>query len=357
MDTQQRLKEIRQQIDVIDGQLQDLINQRAELAVEVGYIKKQDDNALFYRPEREAQILHSIIERNQGPLSTEQITLIFRDILTACLSVQHPLRVATLGPEGTFSQAATLKHFGIATQLELMDCIDDVFHEVAAKKVDYGVVPIENSTTGVINPVLDALRVSTLTICGEIIIPIHHHLLVSDKTQEIQRIYAHEQAFLQCHNWLATNMRDIPCIPVESNGEAARRAQMEADAAAIAGDLAVQTYQLEILENNIEDNPNNQTRFLILGQQKVGPSGKDKTSLLISTPHTPGALIELLKPFAENNVNILLIESRPSHDCNWAFFFFIDIDGHQEDLAVKCALEQLSNKSVMLHLFGSYPKA
>ena len=357
MDTVKRLAAVREQIDQIDNQLQELINQRANLAVEVGKIKHAEKETVFYRPEREAQILQRIVERNHGPLSAEQVTLIFRNILTACLNLQHPISIATLGPEGTFSQAAALKHFGIEVPLKLTTTIDEIFRVVEAKNADYGVVPIENSTTGVINPVLDALRLSLLTICGEIILPIHHHLLVSNTTQEIQRIYAHEQAFMQCQNWISRNLPDIPCVKVESNGEAAKRAKQEPEAAAIAGDLAVREYGLKILEENIEDNPQNQTRFLILGKQKVAPSGKDKTSLLISTPHTPGALIDLLQPFAENNVNILLIESRPSHDCNWAYFFFIDIEGHTEDVAVAKALKELNNKFVMLHILGSYPKA
>jgi chorismate mutase/prephenate dehydratase len=357
MDAPQRLAEIRKQIDSIDVQLLQIINQRAQLAVEVGNIKRHDNENIFYRPEREAQILQQVVTSNQGPLTEEQVTLIFRNILTSCLSLQHPIKIATLGPEGTFSQAATIKHFGIETEIEFSASIDQVFREIEAKNADYGVVPIENSTTGIINPVLDALRTSALTICGEIILPIHHHLLVASKTEEIRRIYAHEQAFLQCENWLSKNLPDVMRIPVASNGEAAKRARSEADSAAIAGDLAVQQYDLAILEKNIEDNPKNETRFLILGHQKVGPSGKDKTSLLISTPHTPGALIDLLTPFADHQVNIVLIESRPAHDCNWAYFFFIDIEGHQEDAAVKRALSGLAQKSVLLHLLGSYPKA
>lgn len=359
MNNEQRLSEIRQQIDDIDQKLQELINQRANLAVEVGSIKKESDaKTVFYRPEREAQILQNIIQRNRGPLSTQQVTLIFRNILTACLTLQHPIRVATLGPEGTFSQAATCKHFGIATDIILTTHIEDIFQAVETEKADYGVVPIENSTTGVINQVLDILRISPLKICGEIILPVHHHLLVQEATgKDIHCIYAHGQAFLQCDKWLAQNLPSVECITVSSNGEAAKRAKQEIGAAAIAGDFAAQEYDLTILEQNIQDNPLNKTRFLILGRQKVGPSQNDKTSLLIATPHTPGALVELLKPFADQQINISLIESRPSQDCNWAYYFFIDIDGHQEDAAVKQALAKLINRDVQLHVLGSYPKA
>jgi chorismate mutase/prephenate dehydratase len=357
MPNETRLQEIREQIDAIDSQIQELINERGNLALEVGKIKQQTAENVFYRPEREAQILQKIIDRNKGPLTTQQITLIFRNILTACLSLQHPIKVAALGPEGTFSQVAAYKHFGIETDIALTTTIEQVFKEVEAEKADYGVVPIENSTTGVINPVLDALRVSSLTICGEIILPIHHHLLVADENQKIERIYAHEQALLQCKNWLAQHYPGIECIKVSSNGEAAKRAKVETDAAGIAGDLAVQQYDLKIKAQNIEDNTQNETRFLILGRQKVGPSGHDKTSLLISTPHAPGTLIDLLKPFADNNINISLIESRPARDFHWAYFFYLDIEGHQEDVAVKRALEMLAKKSIMLDILGSYPRA
>ena len=359
MSSEKLLPEIREKIDAIDKQLQNLITERAKLAQEVGKIKHQSiEKEIFYKPEREAQILQQIIARNIGPLSTEQMTSIFRDILTACLSLQHVIKVATLGPAGTFSEAAVVKHFGVETQIELTTTIDDVFHAVQVKQVDYGVVPIENSTTGVINQVLDKLRTSELTICGEIILPIHHNLLRAHNAAEtIEHVYAHEQALLQCQHWLAKNLPDARLISVNSNGEAAKRAEQDPRSAAIAGDFAAEKYALTISVNHIEDNAQNETRFLILGHQKVAASGQDKTSLLISTPHTPGVLIDLLKPFAENQINISLIASRPSRDCNWAYFFFIDIEGHQEDPAVKLALMQLAKQSTHMHVLGSYPKA
>jgi len=261
------LQNIREQIDAIDLQLQNLITKRATLAVEIGKIKAQNtDTVTFYRPEREAQILQKIVERNAGPLSADQITLIFRSILTACLNLQQPIRVATLGPEGTFSQLAAIKHFGIATPLSLTATIADVFQEIETQKADYGVVPIENSTTGIIQPVLDILRTSALITCGEILLPIHHCLLAKNKNLEnIQKIYAHEQAFLQCQQWLAKHLPKIQCVAVNSNAEAARRAELEENTAAIASEQTAAMYHLAILEKNIEDNPNNVTRFLIIG--------------------------------------------------------------------------------------------
>jgi chorismate mutase/prephenate dehydratase len=278
MDNDKRLSEIRDHIDQLDAQLQDLISQRATFAVEVGEIKKQSaGNVVFYRPEREAQILQKISARNNGPLSAEQITLIFRDILTACLSLQQPIKVAALGPDGTFSQVAALKHFGNAATINLTVTLQEVFAAVETLKADYGVVPYVNSTTGVINSVLDNLRTSSLSVYGEVLLPVHHCLLsTGNSVQEIQKIYAHEQALQQCGHWLTKHCPNVNCILVNSNGEAARLAAIEKNSAAIAGEFAAPQYQLNILEKNIEDNPQNITRFLILGRQKVAPDDKTR---------------------------------------------------------------------------------
>jgi chorismate mutase / prephenate dehydratase len=357
--TTDNLQTIRQQIDDIDKQIQNLINERAKLAETVGKNKReQGEDKVFYRPEREAQILQAIITRNTGPLSDKQVVAIFRPILTACLSLQQPIKIAYLGPEGSYSQAAIFKHFGEETMTVPAPSIERIFREIEAENVTYGVVPIENSTTGVINVTLDALMISPLTICGEIIIPIHHHLLSKQTTmQTIEKIYAHEQAFMQCRHWLETHLTNAEQIAVASNSAAAVIAQQEQNSAAIASELCGQIYGLNSLVNNIEDKPQNKTRFLILGQQKVAPSGSDKTSLLFTTPHTPGFLLKLLTSFAEQGINISLIESRPYHSGNWSYLFFIDIEGHQDDLSVKKALDALASKSVMLNILGSYPKA
>lgn len=359
--TTDNLLALREQIDKIDREVQQLVSERAKIAIEVGSMKRkmqQDD--VFYRPEREAQILQNIIDRNTGPLSEKQITAIFRTILTACLSLQQAIKIAYLGPAGTYSQSAAFKHFGFETNTVPVASIDQIFREIESDNAHYGVVPIENSSTGTISQTLDALIHSPLAICGEIILPIHHNLLVKNNAvafSNIKKVYAHEQALMQCRQWLNSNVPNAELIAVSSNGAAAQLVQTEENAAAIASDLAAEIYQLSLLEKNIEDLAQNETRFLILGKQKVAPTHKDKTSLLITTPHTPGSLIDLLQPFASNHVNISLIESRPYRDRNWSYIFFIDIDGHQQDLPVKKALEALAEKSILLHVLGSYPKA
>jgi chorismate mutase/prephenate dehydratase len=357
--TEPALKNIRTQLDVLDDQILALINQRASLAVEVGKIKRKTGmDQVFYRPEREAQILQNVIKGNSGPLNDRQVTAIFRPLLTACLNLQQPIKVAFLGPEGTYSQAAVYKHFGLETMTFPTPSIERVFREIETNNAAYGVVPIENSTTGVINTTLDALLLSPLKICGEIILPIQQHLLGLQKDfSSIKRVYAHEQSLMQCQHWLDNHLPQVERVPVSSNGAAAKLAANDRHSAALAGDLAAVLYNLELLVPHVTDNPQNETRFLILGEQKVAPSGVDKTSLLIASPHTPGSLFELIKPFVDHGVNISLIESRPCRDRNWSYLFFLDIEGHQEDVFVKQALELLAKKTIMLNILGSYPKA
>ena len=354
-----RLAEVRKKLDTIDLEIQSLLNKRATLAMEVAHIKQATDaDPVYYRPEREAQILRQIRDRNTGPMDSQSIVDIFRSILTACLALQQKIKIAFLGPEGTFSHAASLKHFGNAVQTLSVTTIQQVFHVVDTQQAHYGVVPIENSTTGVINTTLDALMTSPLYICGEIILPIHHYFLrKKNNDKPVKRIYSHEQSFAQCQNWLSNNFIDAEKIPVNSNGMAAEMAQQDAESAAIAGSYAADTYDLEKIAQHIEDNTHNQTRFLVVGRQKTLPSGQDKTSLLISTPHIPGALIDLLKPFSDAGVNITLIESRPYQHRNWSYLFFVDVEGHQDDKPVKQALEILGSKPILLNILGSYPRA
>lgn len=354
----EKLNNIRQQLDDIDLNIQQLINQRAELAVEIGNIKKSIKDSSYYRPEREAQILRKIAQRNSGPLDDRIVTQIFRTLMTACLALQQKIKVAFLGPEGTFSQSAALKHFGIDIETLPAESIEQVFHKVTSQEADYGVVPIENSTAGVIKPTLNALIDSTQQICGEIILPIHQHLLrVKSASQKVKCVYAHEQSLAQCKNWLISNLPDAEKIPVSSNGLAAKLAQQDRNSAAIAGDHAAEIYTLEKVAANIEDSIQNQTRFLVIGRQKTLASGSDKTTLLITTPHTPGALLKLIQPFAASGVNITWIESRPYQHHNWSYLFFLDIEGHHEEESVKAALQQLALQPIMLTILGSYPKA
>jgi len=354
-----RLDEIRKRIDAVDAEIQRLISERAALAQEVARIKQAgqaDEEVVFYRPEREAQVLRKVLERNQGPLPGEEMARLFREIMSACLALEQPLTVAFLGPEGTFTQAAALKHFGHAVNTRPMGAIDEVFREVEAGSAHFGVVPVENSTEGVINHTLDMFMRSSLTICGEVELRIHHHLIGRDR-DNIRKIYSHQQSLAQCREWLDAHLPEVERVAVSSNAEAVRRAAEEEGAAAIAGETAAEIYGVPVLEAKIEDNPDNTTRFLVIGKQKVPPSGDDKTSLLVSTPNRPGALYRLLAPFERNGISMSRIESRPSRLANWEYVFFIDINGHVDDEPVARALETLKADSPMFKVLGSYPKA
>ncbi len=359
--TPQALLDIRKEIDLIDQKLLELFNQRARFAEQVARIKKESDgkNAVFYRPEREAQVLRKVIEQNPGPLPNNAVALIFRELMSSCLALEQALKVAYLGPEGTFTQSAALKHFGHGIEAKPLAAIDEVFREVATGTVDYGVVPVENSTEGMVNHTLDNLLDSSLKICGEVELRIHHHFLFNKNTKReaINKVYSHQQSLAQCRKWLDSNCANIERIAVSSNAEAARRAATDGSAAAIAGEVAADIYDLLMVEKNIEDNPNNSTRFLVIGNDNVDPSGKDKTSFVVSTRNKPGALYELLAPFYKNNINLTRIETRPARDGSWAYVFFIDFEGHQSQEPAQSVLRELENEVVELRHLGSYPKA
>jgi chorismate mutase/prephenate dehydratase len=350
------LQKIRSKIDNLDEQIQALITERAHLAKQVAAAKYAEEaNPIFYRPEREAEVLTKVIARNKGPLSDETLTGLFQQIMSSCLALQKPLSIAYLGPEGTYSQAAVEKHFGSSVETVAQQTIDDVFRVVEAGSVQYGVVPIENSTEGAVNQSLDNfIRGTSLKICGEIELAIHHCFL--SNSSEVKRIYAHKQSLAQCRNWLAKNFASIECIAVNSNAEAARLAANEDGAAAIAGKSAADIYQLQVVASCIEDISNNTTRFVVLGQQEVPVTGNDKTSLLVSTDNKPGALYSLLQSFADHNVSMTRIESRPSRQGLWEYMFFIDIEGHIEDELVIKSLRHLKEHSSFMMVLGSYPR-
>ena len=360
MSSEEKLQVIRERIDALDAQLQALINERAKLAQQVAEVKLEaGEKAVFYRPEREAQVLHRVKERNTGPLSDEGMARLFREIMSACLALEQPMKIAFLGPEGTFTQAAALKHFGHAVETLPLGAIDEVFREVEAGSADYGVVPVENSTEGVVNHTLDMLVSSRLSICGEVEVRIHHHLMSTsaDDLKGIKRIYSHSQSLAQCREWLDAHFCDAERINVSSNAEAARLAAGDAGAAAVAGEAAAELYGLRIIASNIEDHPNNTTRFLVLGKETVPPSGSDKTSLLVSTRNTPGALFHLLEPMARNGLSMTRIESRPSRQGLWDYVFFVDIEGHQQSSNIAAALQELQQEASLFKILGSYPKA
>ncbi|MGV6825569.1 MAG: prephenate dehydratase [bacterium] len=360
MNEEQALAKVRERIDALDEQIQTLINERAAAAAEVADIKQAGDgDALFYRPEREAQVLRRIMARNQGPLGDEEMTRLFREIMSACLALEYPLNIAFLGPEGTFTQAAALKHFGHSVSTQPVGSISDVFQEVEGGNCHYGVVPVENSTEGVVSHTLDMFMASPLKICGEVTLRIHHNLLSLDAdVDNITRVFSHQQSLAQCRGWLDRHLPKAERIPVGSNAEAAQMArEAGVGAAAIAGETAGEIYDLNLLVHNIEDEPGNSTRFLIVGKQETQPSGDDKTSLLVTTRNESGGLYRLLQPLADHGVSMTRIESRPSRKMNWDYVFFIDIAGHLMDDRVASALADLDKAADMCRILGSYPKA
>ena len=361
-DEEARLGELREQIDRLDAQIMDLISARAQCAQEVAHVKMDANpgqDVVFYRPEREAQVLRRIKEANPGPLPDEEMARLFREIMSACLALEQPMRVAFLGPAGTFTQAAALKHFGHSVLSVPMPAIDAVFREVESGAARYGVVPVENSTEGMVNHTLDMFISSPLRICGEVQIRIHHHLMrrAGEMDQPLARIYSHQQSFAQCRQWLDAHHYGVERITVSSNAEAARRAASEPGSAAIAGDMAAQLYDLEIVAGKIEDRPDNTTRFLVIGRELFPPSGHDRTSLLVFVRDQPGALYNVLSPLARFGVSMNRIESRPSHEGKWQYAFFIDIAGHVEDEPVRSALGALGEFASQVRILGSYPVA
>lgn len=352
---------LRRQIDAVDERIQSLIAERAGLAQKVAVAKGGKGSAAdFYRPEREVAVLRAVIERNQGPLTNEEMVRLFREIMSACLAQEEPLKVGYLGPEGTFSQSAVYKHFGHSVRALPLGMIDEVFSEVESGAADFGIVPIENSTEGTVNHTLDMFLTSPLKICGEVEMRIRQHLLGSmPGLDKVLRVSAHPQSLAQCRAWLREYLPQAELHPASSNAEGARRARDEAGTAAIAGDAAAEVYGLEKLVTDIEDRPDNTTRFLVVGRKLLAPSGKDKTSLLLSTKDTDdaGALQKLLAPLADHQVNMSRIESRPSRQRKWHYVFFVDIDGHADDSEVALALAKLKKKAQLFRILGSYPKA
>ena len=355
------LSNIRDKIDAVDARIHELLNERARYAQQVGISKSATGKAVdFYRPEREADVLRKALKRNQGPLRDDEIARLFREIMSACLAQQEPLKVGFLGPEGTFTQAAVIKHFGSSVRALPLAAIDEVFHEVEAGVADFGVVPIENSSEGTVNHTLDMFLNSGLKICGEVELRIHHSLMARlSRIADIKRVCAHPQALAQCRAWLDGQLPDVERIPVSSNAEGARRARDERGTAAIAGRAAAEIYGLTVLADEIEDRPDNTTRFLVVGRKLFSSSGADRTTLLVSASDTDGAgaLFRLLEPLAEHRVNMTRIESRPSHKRKWDYVFFIDIEGHVSDPPVAQALVALEERASLFKILGSYPRA
>jgi chorismate mutase/prephenate dehydratase len=352
---------LRGKIDTVDAEIQKLIAERARYAKEIGVVKGITKTAEFYRPEREAQVLRRVVERNEGPLRDEEMVRLFRELMSACLAQEEPLKVAYLGPEGTFTQSAVLKHFGHSVHALSVPTVDEVFHEVESGAADFGVAPIENSSEGTVNiHTLDMFLTSPLKICGEIELRIHQHLMGRmDALKDVKRVCAHPQSLAQCSAWLAQHLPDVEKVPVASNAEGARRARDEEGTAALAGEAAAKVYGLQILFNTVEDRDDNTTRFVVVGRKLFPPSGNDKTMVLVSARESegPGVLLHLLAPLSKHGVNMTRIESRPSRKRKWDYVFFLDLDGHSDEPRVRKALEKMKSKASLLKVLGAFPKA
>ncbi|HEU4923324.1 MAG TPA: prephenate dehydratase [Burkholderiales bacterium] len=354
------IEKLRREIDALDDELAALVQRRAGLAQKIGALK---GGAPAYRPERESEILHRV-SKVCGPLAGERIAAVFREIISACRGLEESIRVSYLGPEGTFSEQAVRKHFGRAVDALPAASVDEAFRRCESGAAQFTVVPVENSSEGAVGRTLDLLLATPLRICGEIELRVHQNLMSrAEKISSVKRIYSHAQSLAQCHGWLSQNLPGVERVPVTSNAEAARRAADEAGAAAIAGEAAAERYQLGVLARSIEDEPNNTTRFLVLGDLEPGPTGRDRTSLVMSAENRPGAVHALLTPLAQHRVSMTRIESRPARRISqigsalWEYVFFIDVEGHQKDEPVARALGELKRLAPYLKVLGSYPVA
>jgi chorismate mutase/prephenate dehydratase len=349
------LSKFREEIDHIDKKIIDLISKRGILAKQVGSLK---DDGIIYKPEREAQILAALKKYNKGPLKPESIVNIFKAIISNCRALEKKLSISFLGPLGTFSEEATRQHFGDNIDALPTDSIDEIFSHVQSDITHYGVVPVENSTEGAVSRTLDLLLLRDLNICGEISLPVHHCLISKGTGKEtIEKIYAHGQSIAQCHDWLTSNMPNVERIAVSSNAEGAKIASTDKKSAAIASSQASELYNLNIISENIEDESNNTTRFLVIAKDMVGKSGNDKTSIVVATKNRPGAIADLVEPFSKNKVSMTKLESRPSKMGLWEYVFFVDIEGHQSDKKVSAALKEVDLNASFMKVLGSYPSS
>ncbi len=350
-----KLKPLRDQIDAIDAQLLSLLNQRARVAQEVGHVKAET-NAPVFRPEREAQVLARIAANNPGPLLSTDLQSIFREVMSACRALEKRVNVAFLGPVGTYSEQAVWQQFGQAVNGVPCVSIDEVFRSVEAGTAEFGVVPVENSTEGTVNRTLDLLLQTSLTISGEVALPVHHSLMSKSGAMDgIQRICAHSQALAQCQAWLNEHYPSIPRQAVASNGEAARLASEDPSVAAIAAEAAAKRYGIAVAHAHIQDDPHNRTRFVVIGSLQPGPSGRDQTSLVLSVPNKPGAVYELLAPLSRHGVSMTRFESRPARTGRWDYYFYVDVEGHAQDDRVAQALTELQAQAAFFKVLGSYP--
>ncbi|UVW29868.1 prephenate dehydratase [Massilia sp. H6] len=351
----EKLTPLRDQIDAIDAQILELLSQRGRVAQEVGHVKAET-NAPVFRPEREAQVLRGVAERNPGPLKDQDVQTVFREIMSACRALEKRVTVAYLGPSGTFSEQAVFQQFG--TAIETLPCvsIDEVFRATEAGTADFGVVPVENSSEGAINRTLDLMLATTTVISGEISIPVHHSLMTKTGAMDgVTVVCAHSQALAQCQVWLNLHHPGIERRAVASNAEAAVLASRDPTVAAIASEMAGQQYQLGVVQAHIQDDPHNRTRFAVIGSLQAGPSGRDHTSVVLAVPNKAGAVYNLLAPLARHGVSMTRFESRPARIGTWEYYFYVDIEGHASDAPVARALAELQDNAAFFKVLGSYP--
>ena len=351
------LDDWRSRINDLDNQILDLLTQRAEAALQIGDLKRRQD-APSYAPEREADIVRRLIEQNPGPLAADAVAAVWREILSGCRALEAVLTVAYLGPQATFTHQAALQHFGATATYRPARSIVEVFDDVERGRVDFGVVPVENSTEGAVNVTLDRLIVSDALICGELKLEITQHLLSrARELGEVKRVVSHPQALAQCRGWLAEHLGDVDTEETLSTAAAAELAAADATVAAIASELAARLYNVPLLRARIEDNPQNSTRFLVVGRRPVGPTGRDKTSILFAMKNVPGALYRILEPLARDGINLTKIESRPAKQSPWEYVIFVDLEGHRETQQISAVLREVGERTLFLKILGSYPAA
>jgi chorismate mutase/prephenate dehydratase len=349
------LEKLRKEIDEIDNEILILLNKRSNIVLDIAHIKR-NENTKFYSPERERQILERLTSLNKGPFPDETLKVIYREILSASLSLEEPMKVACLGPLATFTHLAALRHFGSSASFVPVISIKEVFDAVETGKAEFGVVPIENSNEGVITYTLDLFMDYDLKVSAEVMLEITHNLLSkSGDKKKIKKIYSFSPPTAQCRRWLQLNMPGIPIIEATSTANAAELASQDGDAAAIASELAAEIYNLQFVERSIEDNKHNFTRFLVISKDFPKKSGRDKTSIMFSIKDKPGALYNILEPFKKAKINLTKIESRPSKRKAWEYIFFVDMEGHIEDRKLRKAIETLKDNCLYLKILGSYP--
>ena len=356
IENESKLKVLRQKIETVDEDILRLLDERAKIAVDVGRLKTEG-NMDFYDPQREGQILAGLAQKNTEAFPQRAVQSVFREIISACRSLEVALTVAYLGPAASYTHLASVKHFGSSIRALSQETIDKVFEAVESKKVEYGVVPVENSTEGAVDRTLDLIAESPLTICGEVLLRISHHLLSqTGARKDIETIYSHPQALGQCRGWLMKNFPNTPLAEATSTARAAEIAASDKKAAAIASLFTAEHYGLKVIESRIEDEHHNYTRFLVLGTRSSGKTGNDKTSILFYLPHAPGTLYQVLKVFSERGLNLTKIESRPLRGKPWEYVFFVDVDGHPTDGPIDEVVSILKKRVLLTKLLGSYPK-